>query len=112
MEDKKDIKKDFEKPKHQAKLQGLDNLSLGISMVVAVAIGVGIGVLLKDWTGKTWTLWIGVALGIFAAFNNIYKAYQRAQKEFKDLENDPRYAHRAKFGDKADEVKVDDDKNN
>ena len=110
MEDKNNTKKDFDKPKHQGKLQALDNLSLGISMVVAVVIGVGIGILLKDWTGKTWTLWIGVALGIFAAFNNVFKAYQRAQKEFKDLENDPRYAHRAKFGDKVDEVKTDEDK--
>lgn len=88
-------------PKHKDKLMALDNLSLGISMVVAVAIGVGIGILLKDWTGKTWTLWIGVALGILSAFNNVFKAYQRAQKEFKDLENDPRYAHRAKHGDKT-----------
>ncbi len=90
-------------PKHKNKIQALDNLSLGISMVVAVAIGVGIGILLKDWTGKTWTLWIGVALGIFAAFNNIYKAYQRAQKEFEGLADDPRYAYRAKHGDKPKE---------
>jgi F0F1-type ATP synthase assembly protein I len=97
MENKEEIKV----PKHRGKLEGLDNLSLGISMVVALCIGVGIGILLKDWTGQTWTLWIGVALGIFAAFNNVYKAYKRAQKEFKDLENDPRYAHRAKYGDKS-----------
>ncbi|WP_419770002.1 MAG: AtpZ/AtpI family protein [Candidatus Marinarcus sp.] len=86
-------------PKHKDKLVALDSLSLGISMVVAVAIGVGIGILLKNWTGQTWTLWIGVALGIFAAFNNVYKAYKRAQKAFEGLENDPRYAHRAKYGD-------------
>lgn len=86
-------------PKHQGKLRALDSLSLGISMVVAVAIGVGIGLLLKDWTGKTWTLWIGVVLGILAAFNNVYKAYKRVQKEFEGMENDPRYAHRAKYGD-------------
>lgn len=91
------------KPKHQGKIKALDNLSLGISMVVAVAIGVGIGLLLKDWTGQTWTLWIGVALGILAAVNNVYKAYQRAQKEFKDLENDPRYSYRAKHGDKSND---------
>ncbi len=94
-------KKKEQIPKHRNKLQGLDNLSLGISMVVALVIGVGIGILLKDWTGQTWTFWIGVALGIFAAFNNVYKAYKRAQKEFKDLENDPRYSRRAKYGDKS-----------
>jgi F0F1-type ATP synthase assembly protein I len=93
-------------PKHQGKLRALDSLSLGISMVVAVVIGVGIGLLLKDWTGKTWTLWVGVVLGILAAFNNVYKAYLRAQKEFEGMENDPRYAHRAKYGDMS---KNDDD---
>ncbi|MDD2639847.1 MAG: AtpZ/AtpI family protein [Sulfurimonadaceae bacterium] len=90
-------------PKHQGKLRALDSLSLGISMVVAVALGVGIGLLLKDWTGKTWTLWIGVLLGILAAFNNVYKAYKRAQKEYEGMENDPRYAHRAKYGDQSND---------
>jgi F0F1-type ATP synthase assembly protein I len=87
------------KPKHQNKIEALDNMSLGISIVVAIAIGVGIGLLLKQWTGYTWTLWIGVAYGIFAAILNIKKAYDRAQKEFKELENDPRYKYRAMHGD-------------
>ncbi|RXJ60868.1 AtpZ/AtpI family protein [Candidatus Marinarcus aquaticus] len=87
------------KPKHQDKIQALDSLSLGISMVVAVAMGVGIGMLLKDWTGQTWTLWLGVFWGLAAAGLNIYKAYKRAQKTYEGLENDPRYAHRAKYGD-------------
>jgi F0F1-type ATP synthase assembly protein I len=94
-------------PKHKGKLVALDSLSLGISMVVAVAIGVGIGLLLKNWTGEAWTLWIGLLLGILAAFNNVYKAYKRAQKEYEGMENDPRYAHRAKYGD----TKEDDDDN-
>lgn len=90
--DKKEI------PKHQGKIKALDNLSLGISMVVAVALGTGLGILVKDWTGYTWTLWVGIFWGIAAAFLNVYKAYKRAQKEFEGLENDPRYAHRAKYG--------------
>lgn len=94
------------KPKHQDKIQALDSLSLGISMVVAVAMGVGIGMLLKDWTGQTWTLWLGVFWGLAAAGLNIYKAYKRAQKTYEGLENDPRYAHRAKYGDNG---KDDDD---
>lgn len=94
------------KPKHQDKIQALDSLSLGISMVVAVAMGVGIGMLLKEWTGYTWTLWLGVFWGLAAAGLNIYKAYKRAQKAFEGLENDPRYAHRAKYGDNG---KDDDD---
>ncbi len=89
-------------PKHKDKIVALDSLSLGISMVVALAIGIGIGVLLKNWTGETWTLIFGIFLGVAAAVNNVFKAYKRAQKEFEGLENDPRYAHRAKYGDKVD----------
>lgn len=96
MEDKKqnDI------PKHRDKIVALDNLSLGISIVAAMVIGFGIGYGLKEWTGYSWMLWLGIFYGIAAAGLNIYKAYQRAQKEFEGLENDPRYAHRAKHGDK------------
>ncbi|WP_428025559.1 AtpZ/AtpI family protein [Arcobacter sp.] len=90
-------------PKHLGKLQALDNLSLGISIVAAVIIGFAIGYGLKQWTGYTWTLWLGIFWGIAAAGLNIYKAYKRAQKEFEGMENDPRYSYRAKHGDKADE---------
>jgi F0F1-type ATP synthase assembly protein I len=86
-------------PKHRPKLEALDNLSLGISMVVALLIGVAIGIGLKNLTGYTWTLWIGVALGVAAAILNVYKVYKKASKSFDELENDPRYAHRAKYGD-------------
>lgn len=89
------------KPKHQDKIVALDNLSLGISIVAAVLIGFGIGYGLKYLTGYAWTLWIGIAWGIFAAILNVYRAYKRAQKQFEGLENDPRYAHRAKYGDKS-----------
>ncbi|QKF81688.1 hypothetical protein CRV08_08175 [Halarcobacter ebronensis] len=88
-------------PKHRGKLQALDNLSLGISIVAAVLIGFFIGYALKSLTGYTWTLWLGVFWGIAAAGLNIYKAYKRAQKEFEGLENDPRYSYRAKYGDKS-----------
>ncbi len=88
-------------PKHRGKLEALDNLSLGISIVAAIAIGFGIGYGLKTWTGYTWTLWLGIFWGIAAAGLNIYKAYKRAQKQFEGMENDPRYAHRAKYGDKS-----------
>ncbi len=91
------------KPKHLGKLQALDNLSLGISIVAAVVIGFGIGYGLKTWTGYNWTLWLGIFWGIAAAGLNIYKAYQRAQKEFEGMENDPRYSYRAKHGDKTED---------
>ena len=94
-------KQDKNKPKHQGKLQSLDNLSLGISIVVAIAMGFGIGYGLRALTGYEWTLWLGLFWGVGAAALNVQKAYKRAQKEFEGLENDPRYAHRAKHGDKA-----------
>ncbi len=90
------------KPKHQDKVQALDNLSLGLSMVAAVAIGFGIGYGLKSLLGYDWLLWLGLFWGIAAAFLNIYKAYKRAQKEYEGMEDDPRYAHRAKYGDQVD----------
>jgi len=88
-------------PKHRGKLEALDNLSLGISIVAAVAIGFGIGYGLKQLTGYTWTLWLGLFWGLAAAGLNIYRAYKRAKKEFEGLENDPRYSYRAKHGDKS-----------
>ncbi len=96
----KDINKEKkDMPKHKDKLLALDNLSLGISMVASVAIGFAIGYGLKELTGYSWTLWLGLFWGISAAILNIYKAYKRGQKEFEGLENDPRYSHRAKYGD-------------
>lgn len=100
-----DIQEKKEEIKHRGKLEALDNLSLGISMVVAVAIGVGLGLLLKSWTGYTWTLWLGVAYGIFAAILNVKKAYDRAQKEFEEISNDPKYQYLKEHGynDKNDD---------
>ncbi len=101
--------KNYQEPKHQGKLRALDNLSLGISIVAAVLIGFGIGYGLKSLTGYTWTLWLGVFWGLAAAGLNIYRAYKRAQKEFEGLENDPRYAYRAKHGDKSYDKEDDED---
>ena len=90
-------------PKHQGKLAALDNLSLGISIVAAIAIGAGVGILLKKWTGYDWTLFVGIAWGLAAAGLNIHRAYKRAQKTYEGMEDDPRYAHRAKHGDNRNE---------
>ena len=92
-------------PKHQGKLQALDNMSLGISIAVAIALGVGVGLLLKDWTGYTWTLWIGVFWGIAAAVLNVYKAYSKAKKELDKLADDPKYKYAMEHGvkDKEDD---------
>lgn len=105
MEEKEKVEKIV--PKHRDKIEALDNLSLGISMVAAVAIGFGIGYGLKALFEIDWLLWLGVFWGLGAAGLNIYKAYKRAQKSFEGMENDPRYAHRAKHGDK--EINDDED---
>lgn len=91
------------KPKHRGKVEALDHLSLGISMVVAIALGVGLGLLLKSWTGYTWTLWIGVFYGIAAAILNVQKAYKKAKKELDKLADDPKYAHLKEKGFKDDD---------
>ena len=96
-----DIKEKEQKPKHRDKIEALDSLSVGISMVAAIVIGDGEGLALKHFTGYTWTLWLGIAWGIAAAGLNVYKAYKRAQKVYDGMENDPRYSYRAKHGDKS-----------
>jgi len=80
-----------EEPRFKKVVDAADGLSLGISMVVAVLIGIGIGVALKSWTGATWTLWIGVFIGIGAAVNNVYIAYSKQKRSLDELAKDPRY---------------------
>ena len=84
-----------EEPKFKKLVNAADGLSLGISMVVAVAMGVGIGIGLQKMTGATWTLWIGVFIGIGAAVNNVYKAYVKQKKSLDELASDPRYNYKA-----------------
>ncbi len=92
-------------PKHKDKIEALDNMSLGISIVVAIGLGVGLGLLLKSWTGYTWTLWIGVAYGIAAAILNVKRAYTRAKKDLDKLADDPKYAHLKENGYKDEDEK-------
>ena len=94
--------KEQEVPKHREKLEALDNMSLGISIVVAIALGVGIGLLLKSWTGYTWTLWIGVAYGVAAAILNVQKAYKKAKRDLDKLAEDPKYKFKMENGYKDD----------
>ena len=94
-----------QKPRLKPIIEGAETLSLGISMVVAVLIGVGIGLGLKKLTGIGALLWIGVAIGIAAAFLNVFKAYSKQYKEFEKLSKDPRYnmGKRQKDDDDDDE---------
>jgi F0F1-type ATP synthase assembly protein I len=80
-----------QKPRLKPIIEGAETLSLGISMVVAILIGVAIGLGLKKLTGIGWLLWIGVGIGIAAAFMNVFKAYSKQYKEFEKLSRDPRY---------------------
>jgi len=73
------------KPRVKPIIEAADELSLGISIVVAIAIGVGIGFGLRNATGVSWTLWIGVFIGVAAAILNVYKAYSRQYKEYEAL---------------------------
>lgn len=92
-------------PRLKPIIEGAESLSLGISMVVAILIGVGIGLGLKKLTGITWLLWIGVGIGIAAAFVNVFKAYSKQYKEFEALAKDPRY----NMGKKQDDDDDDDE---
>ena len=96
-----------EEPKLKKVVHAADGLSLGISMVVAVLIGVGIGLGLKSLTGASWTLWIGVFIGVGAAISNVYKAYVKQKKSLDELANDPRYAYKA--GNRPHDDEDDDD---
>ncbi|MCI0501784.1 MAG: AtpZ/AtpI family protein [Epsilonproteobacteria bacterium] len=107
MEENKKVNEEIikeEKPKHKDKIEALDNLSLGISIAVALAFGIGLGLLLKEWSGYTWTLWVGVFYGVAAAVLNVYKAYKKAKASLDELADDPKYKYQAEYGiNKIDE---------
>jgi F0F1-type ATP synthase assembly protein I len=92
-----------EKPRLKPVLEAADNLSLGISMVVAIIMGFGIGHLLRSLTEVSWTFWIGIFIGVAAAFLNVYKAYSKQYKEYEDLAKEPRYAMKKKLDEKDED---------
>lgn len=97
-----------EEPKFKKIAEGANGLSLGISMVVAVLMGIGIGLGLQNLTGASWTLWIGVFIGVGAAISNVYKAYAKQKKVFDELAKDPRYTYKKEQQDKYDAEDEDD----
>jgi len=99
-----------EEPKLKKVVEGANSLSLGISMVVAVLIGVGIGVGLRNLTGASWTLWIGVFIGIGASILNVYKAYEKQKKSLDELAKDPRYNYKSNQALQKKYDEEDDDK--
>ena len=95
--------KEEKKPRIKPIIEAADHLSLGISIVVAILMGVGIGFLLQRFTGATWTLFVGVFIGIAAAVLNVYKAYSKQYKEYEELAKEPRYAIKKKLEDEEDD---------
>jgi F0F1-type ATP synthase assembly protein I len=94
------------KPKYKPIVEGAEQLSLGISMVVAVLLGVGIGILMKNWFHQNWLFWLGVFWGVGGAILNIYKAYKKQMKSLEELKDDVRYkGYKPKIDDDDDEEK-------
>lgn len=55
--------------------------SIGFAMALSIVIGVLIGYYIDEKFGTDpWFLYIGLGLGIAAAFRNLYLMYQRAKK--------------------------------
>jgi F0F1-type ATP synthase assembly protein I len=81
-------------PKLKKVVEAADGLSLGISIVVAILMGIGIGIGLQKLTGAGWTIWIGIVIGVGAAFRNLQIAYKRQKASLDELANDPRYKTR------------------
>jgi F0F1-type ATP synthase assembly protein I len=93
------------KPRVKPIIEGVDSLSLGVSMVVAVLIGVAIGMGLQKLFDVKWVLWIGVFIGIAAAFLNVFKAYKKQMREFDELKkNNPRYQDQKPLYDDEDDA--------
>ncbi len=78
-------------PKLKKVVEGANDLSLGISIVVAILIGIGIGIGLQKLFGVNWVIWIGVFIGVGAAFRNIQIAYQKQKRSLEELAKDPKY---------------------
>ena len=82
-----------EKPKYGKVIEGAEQLSLGISIVVAILIGIGLGMLMSDLFNTPWLLWMGVFWGVGGAILNVYKAYKKNVESLNELKDDVRYKH-------------------
>ena len=91
------------KPKYGKYVEGAEQLSLGVSIVVAILMGIGLGWLMRDWFGYEWLFWLGVFWGVSGAILNIYKAYKKNVKSFDELKDDVRYKKYQNTNDDEDE---------
>lgn len=94
-----------EKPKYGKYVEGAEQLSLGVSIVVAILMGIGLGWLMRDWFGYEWLFWLGVFWGVSGAILNIYKAYRKNVTSLDELKDDVRYK---KYQHKKDDDEDDD----
>jgi len=62
-------------------IEGAEQLSLGISVVVAILLGVAMGLWMKNTFNQAWLLWLGVFWGIGGAILNVKKAYDKQKRE-------------------------------
>lgn len=97
------MKSEEKEPKYRKIVEGADQLSLGISIVVAVLLGIGAGILMRRYFGYEWLFWLGVFWGVAAAILNIRKAYVKQKAELDKLKDDPRYKHYNQTDDDDDE---------
>lgn len=96
------VKEDKKGPKYGKIIEGAEQLSLGVSIVVAVLLGVGVGYWLRSIFGYEWLFWMGTFWGIAGAFLNIYKVYKKQVKEFDEFKDDVRYKNINKEEDEED----------
>lgn len=55
--------------------------TVGMAMALSIAIGAVGGYYLDQWLGTSpWLFFIGLAVGIVAAFRNLYILYKKASK--------------------------------
>ncbi len=96
---------DREQPRFKKVVEGAEQLSLGISMVVAILLGIGAGIGMKRLFGIGWLFWLGLFWGVAAAGLNLYRAYKKQKRELDALKEDPRYRdHRPSADDEEDDA--------
>lgn len=84
-------------------IEGVEVLSLGISMVVAILVGILIGMGLKYLFHQQWLLWVGVFIGVAAAILNVYKIASKQYKEFEEMSKSPKYQTKKYLNDDEDD---------
>jgi F0F1-type ATP synthase assembly protein I len=84
-------------------IEGAEQLSLGISVVVAILLGVAMGLWMKNTFNQAWLLWLGVFWGIGGAILNVKKAYDKQKRELDKIKDDPKYSYKRDLDDDEDE---------